>query len=93
MAGANLLIWRGVMAQQTMPRPRPAAISKQELIPLLKLASAACYSAFDSLSGRTMGRISSHPGEPFPPEPTRRRFATLNNMVRHSVGMCGYVCV
>lgn len=49
MAGANLIICRGVMGQQPMPRPRPAAISKPELIPL-KLASAACYSAFDSLS-------------------------------------------
>ena len=50
MAVANLIICRGVMGQQPMPRPRPAAISKPKLIPLLKLASAACYSAFDSLS-------------------------------------------
>ena len=49
MAGKNLIICRGAMGQQPMPRPRPAAISKPELIPL-KLASAACYSAFDSLS-------------------------------------------
>lgn len=76
-----------------MPRPRPAATSKPELIALLKLTSAACYSAFDSLPGRTMEKISSHPGEPFPPEPTRRKLATLNNMVRHSDGMCGYMCV
>jgi hypothetical protein len=31
------------------PRPRPAATSKQQLIALLKQASTACDSAFDSL--------------------------------------------
>jgi len=81
MAGANLLICRGVMGLQTTPRPRPAAISKPELIPLLKLACAACYSAFDSLSDGAMEKVSPHPGEPFAPESTRRKPATLNNMV------------
>jgi hypothetical protein len=52
---------------------------------LLKLPSALSYSAFDSLSDR--------PGEPFPPGPTRRKLETLNNMVRHSDGMCGYMLV
>jgi hypothetical protein len=94
IAGANLFICRGVMGQETAPRPRPAATSKPELISLLKQASAACDSVFDSLSdAAAMEKISSRLGGPFPPEPTRTKLATLNNMVRHSNEMYGYMCV
>jgi DinB superfamily len=94
IAGANLFVCLGVMGQQTAPRPRPAATSKPDLIGLLKQASTACDSAFDSLSdAAAMERIRSHLGGPFPPEPMRTKLATLNNMVRHSNEMYGYMCV
>ena len=94
IAGANLFICQGVMGRPTTPRPRPAATSKPELIALLKQASGACDSAFDSLSdAAAMEKISSRLGGPFPPEPTRTKLATLNNMVRHSNEMYGYMCV
>jgi hypothetical protein len=94
IGGANLFICQGVMGQQTTLRPRPAATSKPELIALLKQASAACDSAFDSLSDvAAMEKISSRFGGPFPHEPTRTKLATLNNMVRHSNEMYGYMCV
>lgn len=94
IAGANLFICRGVMGQQTTPRPRPSATSKPDLIALLKQASAACDTAFDSLTdAAAMEKINSHLGGPFPPEPTRTKLATLNNMVRHSNEMYGYMCV
>ena len=94
IAGANLFICQGVMGQQTTPRPRPSTTSKPELIALLKQASAACDAAFDSLTDTSaMEKIDSHLGGPFPPEPTRTKLATLNNMVRHSNEMYGYMCV
>lgn len=94
IAGANLFICQGVMGKPTTPRPRPAATSKPELIALLKQASAACDSAFDSLTdAAAMEKIGSRLGGPFPPEPTRTKLATLNNMVRHSNEMYGYMCV
>jgi hypothetical protein len=93
IAGANLFICQGVMGRQTT-FSRPAATSKPELIALLKQASTACDSAFDSLSdAAAMEKINSHLGGPFPPEPTRTKLATLNNMVRHSNEMYGYMCV
>ena len=93
IAGANLFICQGVMGQETTPR-RPAATSKPDLVALLKRASAACDSAFDSLSdAEAMEKISSRLGGPFPPQPTRTKLATLNNMVRHSNEMYGYMCV
>lgn len=94
IAGANLFICRGVMGQQTTPRPHPSVTSKPDLIALLKQASAACDTAFDSLTdAAAMEKINSHLGGPFPPEPTRTKLATLNNMVRHSNEMYGYMCV
>jgi hypothetical protein len=94
IAGANLFVCQGVMEQQAAPRPPRAATSKPELIALLKQASTVCDSAFDSLSDATaMEKISSRLGGPFPPEPTRTKLATLNNMVRHSNEMYGYMCV
>jgi uncharacterized damage-inducible protein DinB len=93
IAGANLFICQGVMGgKATFSRPK--ATSKPELIALLKRASAACDSAFDSLSdAEAMEKINSHLGGPFPPEPTRTKLATLNNMVRHSNEMYGYMSV
>ena len=97
IGGANLFICQGVTGQraagQTL-RPRVDAASKPALIALLKQASAACDTAFDSLTdAAAMDRISSRLGGPFPPEPTRTKLATLNNMVRHSNEMYGYMCV
>lgn len=93
IAGANLSICQGVMGQQTAPRPRASAASKPELIALLKQASAACDSAFSLSDAAALEKISSRLGGPFPPEPTRTKLATLNNMVRHSNEMYGYMCV
>ena len=96
IAGANLFVCQGVMGQQTTPRPRPPATSKPELIALLKQASTACDSAFDSLSdAMAMEKINSRLGGPFPPDPTRTKLATLNNAVRHSdemYGLCASIC-
>ena len=93
IAGANRFICQSVMGRQTT-FSRPAATSKPDLIALLEQASAACDSAFDSLSdAAAMEKINSHLGGPFPPEPTRTKLATLNNMVRHSNEVYGYMCV
>jgi hypothetical protein len=94
IAGANLFVCQGVMGRPATPRPGTAATSKPELIALLKQASTVCDSAFDSLSdAAAMEKIGSRLGGPFPPEPTRTKLATLNNMVRHSNEMYGYMCV
>jgi len=93
IAGANLFVCQGVMGRQTT-LSRPGATSKPELIALLKQASNACDAAFDSLSdAAALEKINSRLGGPFPPEPTRTKLATLNNMVRHSNEMYGYMCV
>ena len=94
IAGANLFVCQGVMGRQGTLRPGSAATSRAELIALLKRASTACDSAFDSLSdAAAMEKISSRLGGPFPPESTRTKLATLNNMVRHSNEVYGYMCV
>lgn len=94
IAGANLFICQGVMGKQATPRRRPAAASKTELIALLKQSSAACDAVFDSLTdAEAMEKINSHLGGPFPPAPERTKLATLNNMVRHSNEVYGYMCV
>jgi len=95
IAGANLSVCEGMMGRPTAPLgQRPAATSKPELIALLKQASTACDSAFDSLTdAAALEKISSRLGGPFPPEPTRTKLATLNNMVRHSNEMYGYMSV
>jgi hypothetical protein len=93
IAGANLFVCQGLLGRQTS-LSRPAAASKPELIALLKQASGACDTAFDSLSdAAAMEKINSRLGGPFPPEPTRTKLATLNNMVRHSNEVYGYMCV
>jgi hypothetical protein len=92
IAGANLFVCQGLLGRQTtLSRP---ATSKPELIALLEQASGTCDAAFDSLSdGGAMDKITSRLGGPFPPEPTRTKLATLNNMVRHSNEVYGYMCV
>jgi len=93
IAGANLFVCQGVLGRPTS-LTRPAASTKPELIALLKQSSATCDSAFDSLSdAAAMERIDSHLGGPFPAAPTRTKLATLNNMVRHSNEVYGYMCV
>jgi hypothetical protein len=93
IAGANFFVCQGVMGKQST-LSRPAATGKPELIALVKQSSAACDLAFDSLSdAEAMEKIPSRLGGPFPPEPTRTKLATLNNMVRHSNEMYGYMCV
>ena len=93
IAGANLFVCQGVMGKQTA-FSRPTATSKPDLIALLKQASAVCDSVFDSLSdAAAMEKISSRFGGPAPPEAMRTKLATLNNMVRHSNEMYGYMCV
>ena len=92
IAGANLRICQGVSGQQK-PFTAPSVTSKPELVATLKAASACDY-AFDSLNDTTaMDRIDSHLGGPFPPTPMRTKLATLNNLVRHSNEVYGYMCV
>ena len=94
IAGANLFVCQGVMGRQGTLRANAAVTSKPELIALLKQASEACDTAFHSLSdAQAMEKINSRIGGPFPPQPTRTKLATLNNMVRHSNEMYGYMCV
>jgi len=93
IAGANLYVCQSVMGNKA-GFTRPAAASKADLIALLKRSSAACDRAFDGLSdAAAMEKIDSHIGGPFPPEPKRTKLATLNNMVRHSNEVYGYMCV
>ena len=92
IAGANLSICLGV-AGQPRPAGRPA-LTKEALVALVKQSSAACDAVFDTLTDAgAMEKISSRLGGPFPPEPTRTKLATLNNMVRHSNEVYGYMCV
>jgi hypothetical protein len=94
IAGANLSICLGITGQ-----PRGAAapgnrFSKDALVALVKQSNAACDAVFDTLTDAgAMEKISSRLGGPFPPEPTRTKLATLNNMVRHSNEVYGYMCV
>lgn len=94
IARANLWVCQGVMGVEGTLARGPVTASKPELIALLKQASAACDSAFDSLSGaEALKKISARFGGPVPPEPMRTKLATLNNMVRHSNEVYGYMCV
>lgn len=92
IAGANLSICLGVDG-----KPRPAgrpALTKEALVALVKQSNAACDAVFDSLTDAgAMEKINSRLGGPFPPEATRTKLATLNNLVRHSNEVYGYMCV
>jgi hypothetical protein len=73
---------------------RVSGTTKGELIAALTDAVAACDKAFDATTDKNaFEQVSSRLGGPFPPEPTRSRLATLNNMVRHSNEVYGYMCV
>lgn len=92
IAGANLSICLGIDGK---PRQtgRPA-LTKDALVALTKQSSAACDAVFDTLTDAgAMEKINSRLGGPFPPEPTRTKLATLNNLVRHSNEVYGYLCV
>ncbi len=92
IAGANLSICLGI-AGQPRPTARPA-LTKDALVALVKHSSAACDAVFDTLTdAAAIEKISSRLGGPFPPEPMRTKLATLNNMVRHSNEVYGYMCV
>lgn len=92
IAGANLSICLGI-AGQPRPAGRPA-LTKEALVALVKQSNAACDAVFDTLTDAgAMEKINSRLGGPFPPEPTRTKLATLNNMVRHSNEVYGYMCV
>jgi len=94
IAGANLFVCEGVMGRPATSRPRVAATSKEDLVALLKQSSAACDSAFNTLSdAAAMEKTTARLGGPFPPDPSRTKLAILNNMVRHSNEVYGYMCV
>jgi hypothetical protein len=92
IAGANLSICLGVDG-----KPRPAgrpALTKDALVALVKQSNAACDAVFDSLTDAgALEKINSRLGGPFPPDSTRTKLATLNNLVRHSNEVYGYMCV
>ena len=92
IAGANFSICLGIDG-----KPRPAGrqgLTKDALVTLVKQSNAACDAVFDSLTDAgAMEKINSRLGGPFPPEPARTKLATLNNLVRHSNEMYGYMCV
>jgi hypothetical protein len=94
IAGANLSICSGVAGQPALITGPGNPLSKEALVALVKRSNAACDAVFDTLTDAgAMEKISSRLGGPFPPEPTRTKLATLNNMVRHSNEVYGYMCV
>jgi hypothetical protein len=93
IAGANLTICQGVAGSER-PFSRVTSRSKDELVALVKQSNAACDAVFNSLNDtEALVKINSRLGGPFPPEPTRTKLATLNNLVRHSNEVYGYMCV
>ncbi len=94
IAGANLSICFGVAGQPRAVAAPGNRFSKEALVALVKQSNAACDAVFDSLTDAgAMEKINSRLGGPFPPEPTRTKLATLNNVVRHSNEVYGYMCV
>jgi hypothetical protein len=94
IAGADLGVCNGLLTNTVRPLGRVTGTTKDELVAAMKDAAAACDKAFDATNEKNaVEQISSRLGGPFPPEPTRSRLATLNNMVRHSNEVYGYMCV
>jgi hypothetical protein len=94
IAGADLGVCTGLLTNSVRPLARVAGTTKAELVASLTEAAAACDKAFDATTDQNaFEQVSSRLGGPFPPEPTRSRLATLNNMVRHSNEVYGYMCV
>ena len=94
IAGANLGVCTGLLTNTVRPLARVGGTTKAELVAALTEATTACDKAFDATTDKNaFEQVSSRLGGPFPPEPTRSRLATLNNMVRHSNEVYGYMCV
>jgi hypothetical protein len=94
IAGANLGVCTGLLTNTARPLGRVSGTTKAELVAALTEAANACDKAFDSTTDKNaFEQVTSRLGGPFPPEPTRSRLATLNNMVRHSNEVYGYMCV
>jgi hypothetical protein len=92
--GADLGVCNGLLTNTARPLGRVSGTTKAELTAALAEAVAACDKAFDATTDKNaFEQVSSRLGGPFPPEPTRSRLATLNNMVRHSNELYGYMCV
>lgn len=94
IAGANLGVCTGLLTNTVRPLSRISGTTKAELVAALTEAAAACDKAFDATSDKNaFEHVSARLGGPFPLEPTRSRLATLNNMVRHSNEVYGYMSV
>lgn len=94
IAGADLAVCTGLLTNAGRPMTRASGTTKTELVAALTEAVTACDKAFDATTDKNaFEQVSSRLGGPFPPEPTRSRLATLNNMVRHSNEVYGYMCV
>ena len=94
IAGANLSVCTGLLTNTVQPMSRVTATSKPDLAALLNQATNACDKAFDATTDKNaFEQVSSRMGGPYPPEPTRSRLGTLNNMVRHSNEVYGYMAV
>ena len=93
IADANMNVCTGLNGERK-PLGAASKSSKAELVAALKESFAYCDGVFDSLTDETaMEQVSSRLGGPFPPTPTRSILATLNNLVRHSNEMYGYMAV
>jgi len=93
IADANMNVCTGLNGEHK-PLGAASKTSKAELVATLKESFAHCDGVFDSLTdAAAMEQVSSRLGGPFPPMPTRSRLATLNNLVRHSNEMYGYMAV
>jgi hypothetical protein len=93
IADANMNVCAGLNGERK-PLGALSKTSKAELVAALKESFAYCDGVLDSLTdAAAMEMVSSRLGGPFPPAPTRSRLATLNNLVRHSNEMYGYMAV
>jgi hypothetical protein len=94
IVGADLGVCTGLLTNTARPLGRVSGTTKAELVTALNEAVTACDKAFDATTDKNaFEQVSSRLGGPFPPEPTRSRLATLNNMIRHSNELYGYMCV
>ena len=93
IADANMNVCTGLNGERK-PLGAASKTSKTDLVAALKESFAYCDGVVDSLTDATAREmVSSRLGGPFPPEPTRSRLGTLNNLVRHSNEMYGYMAV
>lgn len=93
IADANMNVCAGLNGERK-PLGAASKTSKADLVAALRESFAYCDGVVDSLTDTTAREmVSSRLGGPFPPEPTRSRLGTLNNLVRHSNEMYGYMAV